>query len=149
MKGEMFEFAVHIVAPQHSRAAELFGIGMKAPQGGTVLGSPRVPWHARHVAEISKRFPRSSYSYHPELTMGSALSAWTWARLYQGASFAGGVARLASPLAVPIVLGLVLRTVLGPSDHTRHAAQYEELMYVGSQFGRIQTPHNPHYDRPE
>ena len=145
MNIEMFAFALEVAGVDSPEI-----LHMKAPYGETILNPrnrPPLNPFERHAWEMRQHGWK--YARYPSLTAGSWFTASSWNAIRTGASFAGGAIRLASPLAVPIVLGLVLRTVLGPSDHTRHAAQYEELMYVGSQFGRIQTPHNPHYDRPE
>ena len=88
MNLEIFEFALHVAGVDDIPEV----LHMRAPSGQTVL-NPRI---RGHVGEIARRFPRSVYSYHPELSR-PAMSAWMWNRTMRSAHI---VPRAAVPVVV-------------------------------------------------
>lgn len=71
MNVEMLEFGLKVAGVDD--VPEI--LHMRAPYGETVLN----PKHRGHVGEIARRFPKTSYAYHPELTRGNAfnsMGAW-------------------------------------------------------------------------
>jgi hypothetical protein len=70
----MIEFALHLAANR----GDMPEVNPLSPyrHWGAPLGRG-VPWQDRHVSEIARRFPKSAYAYHPELSR-SAIASWMW-----------------------------------------------------------------------
>ena len=94
MKGEMLEF----VLEQSGVLPEIPHFHMVAPKGARII-DPAVPWYDRHIAEIRRRFPSSSYARHPELTRGNAFRYWAVSRAYASGNMFGTAVTFA-PVAV-------------------------------------------------
>jgi len=114
---------------------------MVSPKGHTVL-NPAVPWYDRHVAEIARRFPKSSYAYHPELTRsgGAGLANWVY-RNSVNLRFAS-VAATTTAVAVGALAAVIVTDIMiqnktgesGPDLFTPEIQRYERSAFGSSRM---------------